>query len=83
MTVSPMVQGAIMPHQCDQNDRHCVNGFHQNGEFAAFFVPLEVLPRTMTTSMVRFDCHGNPVNGHFCPNLTANATCANFDQLTA
>jgi hypothetical protein len=48
-----------------------------------FFVPLEVLPRTMTTSMVRFDCHGNPVNGHFCPNLTANATCANFDQLTA
>ena len=30
-----MVQWAILPCQRRRNDRHCVNGIHQKGEFAA------------------------------------------------
>lgn len=33
---------------------------HQNGEFTAFFVPQEVITRTIEIKMLRFDCDDNP-----------------------
>jgi uncharacterized membrane protein YfcA len=48
-----------------------------------FFVPREVVPRTMTANMRAFDCHDNPVIYHFCAGLTEDAECTTFGQPSA
>ena len=37
-----------------------------------FFVPREVVPRTMLNNMLLFDWHDNPVRCHFRDDLTEN-----------
>jgi hypothetical protein len=43
-----------------------------------FFVPLEVVPRTMTDKMTTFDWRDNPVSSHFRRDPTENAQNTNF-----
>ena len=45
-----------------------------------FFVPLEVVPRTMTPKMRPFDYNDNPVNDHFRSGLTENPEYVNSGQ---
>ncbi|HEY4041532.1 MAG TPA: hypothetical protein VGM32_06770 [Rhodopila sp.] len=58
-TVAIVVQGGIMFDQRRRNDRRCINGIHQTGEFAAFFVPGELVARTMTANMQILICDDN------------------------
>jgi hypothetical protein len=47
-----------------------------------FFVPREVVPRTIATNMLPFDYHDNPVSDYFRLKLTIDAQCTNLrDQL--
>jgi hypothetical protein len=43
-----------------------------------FFVPREVVPRTMTPKMPTFDWHDNPVRSNFRHDLTEYPEWMNF-----
>jgi hypothetical protein len=54
--------------------------FTKKANLRHFFVPREVVPRTMTTNMQPFDCNNNPLSDHFRRGLTENPECANPGQ---
>jgi hypothetical protein len=45
-----------------------------------FFVPLEVVPRTMTANILPFNCHDNPVRDYFSVDLNNRASRTIFGR---
>jgi hypothetical protein len=80
ITVAIMVTGIMLPTNAVEMTGTVLTEFTRKANLRHFFVPREVVPRTMTAKMPTFDWADNPVKDHFRRGLTKQPECMNSGQ---
>jgi hypothetical protein len=72
ITVAVMVRAQYRPTNAVEMTNTVLKEFTKTANLRHFFVPREVVPRSMTAKMLTFDCDDNPAVAYFSLNLTEN-----------